>query len=262
MSDLVPIQKGDLAIPDYLKDVHGREGAENVTKEDLVIPRLGFCQSTSNERKRNNPKFIDGLSEGDMFNTRDLVNYGAKVQVIPLLKTGSRIYFQKSETGGPTGVILCRSFNGIDGGTVAPRCIECPKSQGYPSPCTEFKNILSIVLPYRTVILVSFKSTALPAAKQWISRMVDITERTNKPFYTSVYEITTAATKNQKGEFFIPVVKRVGFVSQEDFQFAEAKYKEFKGAAIKMHESVEAGEVQSDAVDSEFQDIRDEDIPF
>lgn len=240
-----------MAIPDYLKGVHGREGSENVTKDDLVIPRLALCQSMHPERKKSSPKYIPGLEEGQFFNTSNQDVYGNTVQVIPLLKTSSRIYFQDMKQGGG---ILCRSMNGVDGGTIVPTCASCPNSQGYPSACTEFKNILSVLLPSRTVILVSMKSTALKAAKQWISRMQDLTEKLNKPFYTNVFEITTAADKNMKGEYFVPVVKRVGWADEGDFRFAEAKYSELKGMAVKIHESVEAGEVA--------QEVSDQDIPF
>ena len=84
-------------VPDHLREVKGHEGMENVNKNDLILPRLAICQGNNPQRKKANPLYIEGLEDGDLFNTVTNEVYGNKLQFIPLLKTGSRILF------GPSG---------------------------------------------------------------------------------------------------------------------------------------------------------------
>lgn len=69
-----PVESTDLVamaaaeVPDYIKQDASR-GNENITQDDLVIPRLSLIQSISPERKKTDPAYIEGAEEGMMFNT-------------------------------------------------------------------------------------------------------------------------------------------------------------------------------------------------
>jgi hypothetical protein len=244
MSDLTQIQKGPIEVPEFLRNEHGNEGLENVDRNDIILPRLAICQSGTPQRKPSNPLYIPGLNEGQFFNTVTNKVYGSKVELIPLLKTQSRIFFRDLNQGGG---ILCRSFNGIDGGTIAPRCIECPNSAGFPSACTEFKNIVSIVAEDRNMIVASFKSTGLSTAKAWLTRM----KMMNKPSYVGVYELNLVATKNSKGEFFVPTVAFKRWVNEDEFNYAANEYSGLKGKKIVVDEE-DHGEQQGIDQDTPF----------
>lgn len=247
MSDLANIDKGPLSVPDFLKEVKGNEGLENVTKNDIVLPRLAICQSGTPQRKRDNPAYIKGLDEGMFFNTVSQQVYGDKVELIPLLKTQSRIFFRDINEGGG---ILCRSFNGINGGTLCETCMACPKSVGFPSECTEFKNITSIVAADGNLIVASFKSTGLAAAKAWLTRM----SMMNKPAYVGVYELSLSSMRNAQGEFYVPKVAFKRFVTEIEFTAAKHEYELLKGKTIQTDEELEH--------DAPVRDAGDETSPF
>jgi hypothetical protein len=235
-NDLVPISGGPLALPDHLKGVHTREGLENVTKNDLVLPRVGISQSTHPQLKRGNPLYIEALQQGLFFN--DLTNdvYGETLEIIALLKTGSRIWFKPLKEGGG---ILCRSLNGIDGGTVSPTCDTCAKSKwkGEEGPeCTEFLNFPVILAANKQLAVISFKSTALKPARKWVTRM----NMMDKPIFAAVVEVRSNPSKNAKGDFFVPSFSLKRWTTSDEFAQAQAAYNSLKGKTIIVEPEVEA----------------------
>ena len=44
-------------------------GLENVTQEDLIIPRLKLVQALSPQVQKHDGAYIEGISVGDVFNT-------------------------------------------------------------------------------------------------------------------------------------------------------------------------------------------------
>ena len=242
------IQKQDkdasLVVPDFLKNVVGHEGLENVTKDDLVLPRLMICQGLSPQRQRGKVNYIEGLQDGQLFNTVTNEVYGESVRVVPLLFTKSRILFKAMTEGGG---ILCQSFNGIDGGRLAKLCAQCPKSQftpELPPECTNFMNFVSVLLPSKQLIAVSFKSTAIKKGKNWNTNMT----MKNKPSYSQVWEIKTTPETNTKGTFFSPVMTFQGFTQdQELYKFAKGEYESLRGQVIQTDETGADDAAESEA---------------
>ena len=246
--ELAKTQSGALAVPDHLKDVHSRAGFENVTRDDVVLPRLSICQAMSPQRKKANPNFIEGLSDGDLFNTVSGQVYGTSVMLIPMLFTKSRIYFRSLAEGGG---ILCQSFNGVDGGAIAPICAACPNSQfeanGQAPACSLFMNYPVVVLPQRELAVLSMKSTGLKVAKQWNSRMKLIGD---KPMFAGVYKLVVVEQSSTKGNFFSPTISFNRFVDADEFQFVTELFTNLKGQTIRAHD---------EGLDK---DAQDDNIPF
>jgi hypothetical protein len=234
---LATIEKNPLATPDFLKGVHGREGSENVTKDDLIIPRLSICQSLTPQRKPDNPAYIQGLQEGDLFNTVSGEKYGRSVEFIPLIFAKSRIYFKDIKEGGG---ILCSSANGIDGGRLSKTCAACPKSQftAEAAPeCTNFMNFPSLLLPELGLIAASFKSSGLKPARQFLNRLDLFSQQHDKPYYTGVYELKVIPMKNTMGEFFGPSFTRKRWVTEQEYLVAHENYTQLKGKTIQTDEA-------------------------
>jgi len=73
--------------PDYLPD-DSTKGQENVTVDDLTIPRLGLVQDLSPQRKANKPEYIEGADSGMLFNNVSTELYGKSINFVP-------VYFRK-----------------------------------------------------------------------------------------------------------------------------------------------------------------------
>jgi len=233
--EIVKASPGELVVPDFLKNVTGNQGFENVTREDITLPQLRVCQSLSPQRKRGSTKFIEGLEEGNLFNTISQRVYGERIEVIPLvLLKAPRIYFRDIKEGGG---ILCRSFNGVDGGTISETCAACPNSKwganNQQPACTLFYTFPCVLAGSRELIAVALKSTGVAVAKQWITRM-EMEPLAGKPMYAGVYEIRTQEQQGKKGTYFSPVVKLRRIVTQDEFTFAARQYESIKTMNVKV----------------------------
>src|SRR5882757_10611767 len=85
-------------------------GMEEATLRDMIIPRLGLCQTNSQARDKQNAKFIKGLEEGQFYNSLTGKNYGEAIQIIPLFLYKSRIMFKDMEEGGG---IICQAPDAV-----------------------------------------------------------------------------------------------------------------------------------------------------
>lgn len=223
-------------VPEYLRRPEGHQtrGMEGMERGDLKMPRLSLCQSMTPQRKRTDPKFIEGLNEGDFFNSITGKNFGNKLRFVPLLWYKSRILFTPLDAGGG---LLCRADNAQVGiGDPGGKCIVCPESQWRKGPagkrlpprCTLFHNYLILALEqdrlpsFESLIALSLKSTGLDAATD-LNALIQL--RGAKAAYAGIYELASASDTNAAGqEYHIPVVKNAGWVSAEVAAFAEQVY--------------------------------------
>jgi len=64
-----------LTVPDYIKSGDTR-GTENIDSKDIRPPALRLAQSGTPQTKRQEASFIDGLREGEFFNSLTNERYG------------------------------------------------------------------------------------------------------------------------------------------------------------------------------------------
>lgn len=84
----------------------GGYGLENLTAQDLGRPFLKICQQMTPERqKANGELYIEGLQEGDIFNSITRKNYGASVEVRFLARAKLWLVFDWG-TDGKNGQFL------------------------------------------------------------------------------------------------------------------------------------------------------------
>src|SRR5690242_224823 len=134
-------------VPEYMMPDAGL-GTEDMTRDDFTLPRLALCQSMTRQRKPSSPLFIEGLSEGQLFNTISQEVYKGPVKILPLLVYKTRIKFNPLDEGGG---IDCQSFNAINGGRHAEVCAGCQFNQWVPTEsgterpaCNLFYNYLVV----------------------------------------------------------------------------------------------------------------------
>ena len=212
----------ELILPDYIPPKS--KGLDEVESEDVLIPRMSICQTMSPQRSTADPSYIEGLEEGNLFNTVTGTNYGSgPVRVIPLMFKKTRILFRPLEVGGG---ILCQSFNGRTGGVLSPEsCKACPKSQwgkqGEKPECLRLMNYPAMVVKDNSLIIVSMKASSMKTARQWNSLLKQKAE----PAFAKYYDISTQSATNNFGTFFIFALRPMGYVSKVNFGLAEKNYK-------------------------------------
>jgi hypothetical protein len=232
--------------PDYLQRIDSAPalGFENMDRTDMTLPRLGLCQSGSPQRKRSDPKFIDGLSEGDYFNTITHTVYGPKLNVVPLMFWKARILFRDMEQGGG---LLCQAPDNLHGvGEPGGECAKCPLSQfknGAPPECLQFYNYAVLIpqdgkLRADSLAAFSLKSTGLSVAKDWNALM----RLRNTDMFAGLYELSSRETKDGAYTWFASIVENAGWVDKAAYDFAREAY-------ASVREFAQAGSLKVDVED-------------
>jgi len=226
---------GLVVMPDYLKPAPGapRRGNENVTPEDVIVPRLALCQSNSFERKKGHAKFIEGLEEGSWFNTATKQIYGEQLDVINVHYFRSRIRWNGTIGEG----MLCRSDDGATGvGEPGGDCSRCEfakfkqdEEDARPS-CSLFMNFPCLVIDGHGnvdpagIVIASFKSIAIGTGKLWNS-LVNIR---NNDRFKGVYRLTAVEDHRASGDSWQPHVENSpinkGWITEAQLQAAETSY--------------------------------------
>ena len=85
--------------PDYIKQ-GGNRGSEEVTRDDLVIPRLEVAQALSPCLKESNPEYIPGIKAGHIYNSVTRENYGPAVTVCPVTFQKQWLVWRDRKKGG------------------------------------------------------------------------------------------------------------------------------------------------------------------
>ena len=81
---------GALALPDFV-DPKDRRGADNITSDDIRLPRLVLAQGQSPEVTNGDPKRIAGLEKGDIFSNLLQTNYkSGPVEVVIVRRESPR----------------------------------------------------------------------------------------------------------------------------------------------------------------------------
>lgn len=209
-------------MPEYLRPKPGatRLGNENVTSEDVIVPRVALCQSNSFERKKGHAKFIDGLEEGQFFNTATKEIYGESLRVINVHYFKSRIRWNGKEIGAG---ILCRSDDGLKGeGDPGAVCKNCEFSKFNSSEedsrpeCMMFMNFPCLVVGKNgtvdpaSIVIVSFKSLAVKAGKHW-NTLINIR---NADRFAGVYKLSSVQDHRASGDSYQPSVENDGWVTE------------------------------------------------
>lgn len=235
-------------VPEWLKESLGdQQGMEDVENTDLLIPRLGLCQSLSPQRRKGDPTFIPGLEEGQLFNTVTQEIYGSELELIILFFFKNRIKFNPISDGGG---IDCNSPNGIDGGRISPQgCASCqfsawgngadPQSEEANTPpiCTLYHNFMS--QQGGAPIAMSFKSTGLKKVSKPFLAMVRIS---NLPMYAKKYKISSMEMRDGQNMWYEKKITPIGFVTKEEMVKMKELYDGLKALNVHIDTTGEEGD--------------------
>lgn len=203
--------------PDYFPAADHR-GFEDTRQSDVMIPRLALAQALSPQVTDGDPKRIEGLKVGDLFNSITGRVYGREVFIQLLRKMPLRaMEFRSMDNGG--GVVDPdvpigdpRLAWGNSGDKKADKPI-----------ATLFRDFLAVVLPDREMIALSFKSSGIEAAKT----LWGLAATRNRPVFAGRYRIYTAVKLTPKPHQ-IYKVENAGWVSREDAVLGEQMFEAVK----------------------------------
>ena len=222
-------KKNELAVtetlPAYMKNIDENDtrGNENITKDDLVIPRLNVIQALSPEIKKNDPMFIEGAEQGMLFNTVTRELYKNGVTIIPVTYEMQHLVWRDRKLGGGFG----GSFETTED---AEAYIVEMAEEGWEAVDTPTHLCLMLHDNKLTEIAI-----AMPKSKAKVSRQFNsVIRMIGGPRFSRAYKFLGAEDKNNAGEDFWNVrFEQAGYVSEPVFKIAEKLYEDLLSGEVK-----------------------------
>lgn len=209
-------------------------GTEEETTEDLAMPRLRLLQSTSTEVEegKSTAGHIKHSLSGQEWKT---------VEIIPLCIRKSRIYFDPKNPKGPP---ICFAPDGKMSRS-GHRCLtDCPFDNAHlwkgdePPPCDLVRSFPCIILkdgkisPEIDFASVPFVRSSTRAAQ----KLVYLRQKSGKPYWSWVYELSTGTRKFQAGTAYIFDIRPVRETTAKEQNFAAALYESIHVKPVKEEE--------------------------
>lgn len=85
--------------PDYVNE-HSNRGSEDVTLDDITLPRIDVIQALSPQIKKSDAKYIPGAEQGNIFNTVTEHIYGNELVFVPVFFRKEWLVWKKRTEGG------------------------------------------------------------------------------------------------------------------------------------------------------------------
>ena len=249
--------KGTAVSTDLMDDIFESAGeGASFDSSEMQIPFVRLVQALSPQINKKKPEYIDGVSQGDAFNTvtKEYWDGEKGLTVIPCFQATKYLEFVPRESGGgfqgeiqPDSPLLQQAKrNGAK--EILPNGNEVVKSD---------QHFCLIVNDDGTTqpAIIDMKSTQLKVSKRWKSMisMERPLETGKKPdCYTVRWKLSSIEQSNDKGTFANWQVERLGY--------AETREQIFEGKALR--ESVKAGEVKAAPEESSSSSDNGDDIPF
>jgi hypothetical protein len=224
---------------DFSSDDGG--GFDNVTRDDLVFPRLTILQPTASLSSD------DGYRPGNFINSVDKHNFGGTFVGYPVYYWVSRI----SWAGGDLGTIDCISRDGQHGSKTdaahgGGECLSCPlaavqkirKPDGTlmdAVPCTLYKNLMFVPLDESTPLIFSGKRTGIKAVNTFLTlaksaKRPDAPKTHSPAIYDFTWQLSAEKTQNERGTFYVPKFTRGEPTPLDVRRRLQVMYKEIKAS--------------------------------
>jgi hypothetical protein len=196
----------------------GTKGSENVSVEDLTIPRIGIVQDLSPERKKSEPNYIPGAEEGMLFNSVTRKLYTDPLVVIPVYYRREFFLWRPRKQGG--------GFRGVFQTRASAEAAQASEEEQTEIMETGQQFVLCTSDNGQTweEAVVSMSSSNFGVSRQWNS---DLKLR-NCDRFATLYSLTAVQKAGPKGSYYKFHVQFLGWVKEEWYKAAEKVYEAVK----------------------------------
>ena len=260
MSNEVTKAKGTAVSADLMDDIFESAGeGASFDSSEMQIPFVRLVQALSPQINKKKPEYIDGVSQGDAFNTvtKEYWDGEKGLTVIPCFQSTKYLEFVPRESGGgfqgeiqPDSPLLQQAKrNGAK--EILPNGNELVKSDQH------FCLILAEDGSSQPAI-IDMKSTQLKVSRNW-KTMIAMQKadhptkgRVTPAVFATKWKLTSVEQTNDRGTFANWSVAKVGLIDSRDL-LQEAKT---------FRASIAAGEVKATPEESSSSSVNGDDIPF
>jgi len=215
-------------LPEWLRDKAVVRGAENVTTDDMIIPRIELVQALSPARKKTDAAYIEGAEEGMLYNnvTREL--YGEGVTVVPVYYTKQFLVWKDRKSGGG-------GSNGFRGAfaseALARDAITQLAEEGLEVSDTAQHFVLVKCGDAWQEAVISMAKSKMKVSKRWNS----LIRMTNTDSFSRAYKLSAVTETNARNEsYFNFGITPLGFVPKDVYDRAEKLYETIRAGGVKV----------------------------
>lgn len=210
----------------FIEDANS--GLENITSEDLTIPRLKILQALSPEVNKRDGKYVDGASAGDVINTvtSKLYNEDNELVVLPVSYKRLFLEWQPRESGG--GLVAQHEDQAILSKTTKNHIGQDVLQNGnyIQTSANHFVIVLNKDGSYDQA-MIPMAGTQLKKSRTWNSVMASIKLRSGDkvftpPSFSHKYILKTVSESNDRGSWFGWSISNIGPLSENEMFFYQA----------------------------------------
>ena len=241
---------------DKMLEADAGVGLENITTEDMQIPFIRIIQALSPQLQKDDPLYIKGAEQGDIFNTvsQEIYKQDEGVTLVPAFFEKKFLEFQLRSSGGgfvrelaaddkditmtsredtiemlPNGNELVRTHQHL---------VIAKSADGTIAPC-----------------VLDMKKTQLKVSRRWntLKNSARLPSRALMPIYGTAWQLTTVLEANDRGKWFNYKLDRIHDITPEiENMMLEAR---------NMYQGVSKGEVKMAAAPADDM-AKEDDVPF
>ena len=241
---------------DKMLEADAGVGLENITTEDMQIPFIRIIQALSPQLQKDDPLYIKGAEQGDIFNTvsQEIYKQDEGVIVVPAFFEKKFLEFQLRSSGGGFVRELAADDKDI---TMTSRegTIEL-----LPNGNELVRTHQHLVIAQSTdgtiaPSVLDMKKTQLKVSRRWntLKNSARLPSGALMPIYGTAWQVTTVLEANDQGKWFNYKLDRVNDITPAiEKMMLEAR---------NMYQGVSKGEVKMAAASAD-EIAKEEDVPF
>lgn len=215
-------------VPAYLVGRTGSRGAENVSTDDMIIPRVELIQALSPARNKKDAAYIEGAEEGMLYNnvTREL--YGESAVVVPVYYAKQFLIWKDRKSGGGGSNGFRGAFASAD---LARAAIAQLGEEGLEVSDTAQHFVLVRNHDQWQEAVISMAKSKMKVSKRWNS----LIRLTNADSFTRAYKLSSVVETNARNESYHNFnITPLGFVPKEVYERAERLYESIRAGGVKV----------------------------
>ena len=241
---------------DKMLEADAGVGLENITTEDMQIPFIRIIQALSPQLQKDDPLYIKGAEQGDIFNTvsQEIFKQDEGITLVPAFFEKKFLEFQLRSSGGGFVRELAADDKDI---TMTSRegTIELLPNGNELVRTHQHLVIAQSADGTIAPSVLDMKKTQLKVSRRWntLKNSARLPSGALMPIYGTAWQLTTVLEANDQGKWFNYKLDRINDVTPEiEKMMLEAR---------NMYQGVSKGEVKMAAAPADDM-AKEEDVPF
>lgn len=226
--------------PAWLQE--GRAGSEDVSANEMILPRVDVIQALSPQIKKNDPSYIPDAEQGMIFNTVTGQLYGSEVTFVPVLFRKEYTVWKLRKAGGG----FCGAHKYEADAQLAVEQMENPADYEVVESHQHFCIILSDSGPQEAVFSMTKSKLKVSRALNTLIQIAGVDR------FAKAYKLSAVEDSGAKGDYWTFKAHPVGYVSQDLYNKGKSLYEMIKAGAADVDRSTEEHSAGSGSTSAEL----------